>query len=291
MRTKQEPIIKLYVGRVVDNADPEGRGRVRAIVVEVMGEVPLEWASPVGVQMAGPLRGLFAPPEVGSNVTIGFQKGNIHAPLYWCGPWSAPKGVSEIPTDMQGQGGVEPTTIGFETRRYLFKLLDAAGGSGGLTIKDKETLAAFSIGSDGAIQMLGPEGRSVLLSPSGDLIQITDGSREILIDNAGIKITDQGGQSIFLDGSKILITDAAGQTFELDGTSTITLDPLAATGLIKLIAGASEFLVKGTAFFALHNANVVAYNAHTHGASVPIPVAVMAPMVSPTHISTQVATG
>ena len=50
---KQEPVFGIHIGEVVFNDDPVGRGRVRALVPGLSGDIPLPWAEPIGSSGAG----------------------------------------------------------------------------------------------------------------------------------------------------------------------------------------------------------------------------------------------
>jgi|RhiMetdeSRZDD1v2_1073273.scaffolds.fasta_scaffold40282_3 Type VI secretion system/phage-baseplate injector OB domain len=72
-----------YRGTVVNNIDPEMRGRIMAMVPDVQGLVPTTWAMPclpvLGLQM-----GVYATPMIGSGVWIEFEQGDPEYPI-WTG--------------------------------------------------------------------------------------------------------------------------------------------------------------------------------------------------------------
>lgn len=72
---------KTYIGIVEDNSDPKHLGRVKAIVVDVYDDIPLEdipWATPFK-DVNGEV---FNKPDVGKVVTIIFDGGDVHKPEY-----------------------------------------------------------------------------------------------------------------------------------------------------------------------------------------------------------------
>jgi hypothetical protein len=82
-----------YRGIVVDNADPEFRGRIIATVSSVQGLTPLTWAMPC-VPLAGFQSGTFMVPSVGSKVWIEFEHGDPNLPI-WVGCfWGS---MAEVP--------------------------------------------------------------------------------------------------------------------------------------------------------------------------------------------------
>src|SRR5262245_49088177 len=86
-----------YRGRVTDNKDPLNRGRIRALVPEVLAEESCSWALPCA-PYAGTGSGFFAIPSPGAGVWIEFEAGDVSRPV-WTGTWWANE---EVPSDEQG---------------------------------------------------------------------------------------------------------------------------------------------------------------------------------------------
>jgi hypothetical protein len=93
-----------YRGLVFNNLDPLGRGRLQALVPEVLGETPSTWALPCA-PYAGTGSGLFTIPPVGAGVWIEFEAGDVSRPI-WSGTWWA---AGEVPMDEKGTPA-QPTT-------------------------------------------------------------------------------------------------------------------------------------------------------------------------------------
>jgi uncharacterized protein involved in type VI secretion and phage assembly len=72
-----------YRGTVVQNVDPEQRGRLMVSVPAVTGTGQLNWALP-SVPFAGPGVGFFAIPPVGANVWVEYEAGDSNVPI-WSG--------------------------------------------------------------------------------------------------------------------------------------------------------------------------------------------------------------
>ena len=81
-----------YRGVVTDNKDPNGLGRVRAKVQDVLGDKELGWAMP-SVPYAGKGVGLYLIPPEKTSVWIEFEHGDPDYPI-WCGCFWAP---GEVP--------------------------------------------------------------------------------------------------------------------------------------------------------------------------------------------------
>lgn len=76
-----------YRGIVTENTDPLMRGRLKAMVPEVLAEFPSGWAEPC-VPYAGTTSGFFAVPPSGAGVWIEFEAGDPSRPV-WTGCWWA----------------------------------------------------------------------------------------------------------------------------------------------------------------------------------------------------------
>lgn len=82
-----------YRATVFNNTDPEQRGRLQAIVPDVLGQVPSSWAMPC-LPVAGKGSGSYLLPEVGAGIWIEFEQGDSNYPI-WAGCfWGA---FAELP--------------------------------------------------------------------------------------------------------------------------------------------------------------------------------------------------
>lgn len=92
-----------YRGVVVNNQDPEGRGRIQAIVPDVLGPfTPSSWALPC-LPVAGLLSGAFMVPDFRSHVWMEFEQGDPNFPIwtgcFWASRAETPDGaeVAKVP--------------------------------------------------------------------------------------------------------------------------------------------------------------------------------------------------
>lgn len=116
-------------GLVTVNVDPQNRGRLKATVPEVLGEVPSGWALPCA-PYAGTGAGFFAVPPVGAGVWIEFEAGDVSRPI-WSGTWWA---TGEVPMDERGVPAQAPTSKIFRTEFGLLLSMDDAGQT--ITLSD-----------------------------------------------------------------------------------------------------------------------------------------------------------
>jgi uncharacterized protein involved in type VI secretion and phage assembly len=94
-------LLGLYVGYVTHRDDPEGLGRIRCSIPGLV-EPHSAWAWPLGTSGGGSKDcGIFAVPEVGAEVGILFNQGDVDAPYYLTAHWGRPDGASEVPAEAQ----------------------------------------------------------------------------------------------------------------------------------------------------------------------------------------------
>ena len=172
-----------YRGTVLQNTDPEFRGRIVAIVPDVQGLVPLTWAMPC-VPMAGKLQGTFMVPQVGSGVWIEFEQGDPDYPIwvgcFWGSALEVPLAATVPPAVVPGENIVFQTTL-----QHLVAISDA------LPVAMMAPVPSPSPPGTGGI---------VLRSPSGAMIVVND---------AGIFIHNGKGASIELVGPSVAINKLA----------------------------------------------------------------------------------
>jgi hypothetical protein len=106
MSDERRPLFGLYFGEVTRRDDPENRCRVRYHIPGLTGAESADWALPLGVPGAGTAQsgGPFHPPPVGANVGILFEQGDPDKPTYLPGPWGAPGGATDAPTNSEVEG-------------------------------------------------------------------------------------------------------------------------------------------------------------------------------------------
>jgi len=172
-----------FRGTVVNNVDPEQRGRIQAIVPDVQGLTPTTWAMPC-VPIAGKQEGVYMVPQVGAAVWIEFEQGDPEYPIWVGGFWGA---LAEVPPAALAPPPIPP----------------------GQTIVIQSTLQNAIIISDATpVPMQAPvpappppgTGGIVLRSPTGAMIVVND---------TGIYINNGKGASIDLMGPSVMINKVA----------------------------------------------------------------------------------
>lgn len=103
---KEWGLTGLYWGIVIDNVDPDGRGRVTAHVPGITTQASY-WLEPVGLPgSGGSQRGTYYPPAIGATVLVGYIQGDLNEGVYWGGP---PPGDA-LPQDNKPENVIHQTT-------------------------------------------------------------------------------------------------------------------------------------------------------------------------------------
>jgi uncharacterized protein involved in type VI secretion and phage assembly len=153
-----------YRGVVIDNLDPELRGRVRASVPVVLGEISSAWALPC-LPFAGNNVGFYAVPPVGAEVWIEFEDGDPDRPILAGSLWPD---ASVAPPE-----ALEPPLEG----RLLVKT-----GGGSLMISGEASKM-------GGIILQTAGGQSVLLRDGPGFIEIQDShGNRLRMESSGITL-------------------------------------------------------------------------------------------------------
>jgi hypothetical protein len=96
-----------YRGTVLNNIDPEQRGRIMAIVPDVQGLTPTSWALPC-VPIAGKQNGIYVVPKIGDGVWIEFEQGDPDYPIWVGGFWGI---AAEVPLSALAGNPADPSIV------------------------------------------------------------------------------------------------------------------------------------------------------------------------------------
>ncbi len=118
------------VALVLDNQDPQGLGRIKVKFPAFSNDDIGHWAR-VAVLMAGDQRGTFFLPEVGDEVLVAFEAGDIASPFILGGLWNG----KDKPPDANADGKNNLRLI--KSRSGHLIRLDDTDGSEKIEIVDK----------------------------------------------------------------------------------------------------------------------------------------------------------
>jgi hypothetical protein len=153
-----------YKGFVVDNADPDKRGRLRLQIPSVLGkDVVSGWALPCAPFGGADGQGFFFVPDNKAGVWVEFEEGLLDYPI-WVGTfWSKPGGKTEVP--QPGGDQSPPTSKIIKTINHTIELADAEGGEA-IKITDKKNSNTVTIDSSG-IAMEDKSGNKITMASGG----------------------------------------------------------------------------------------------------------------------------
>lgn len=135
IHTHDTRLMGLYIGYVTDRDDPERLGRVRVCIPGVL-EPESAWAWPLGTIGGGSKNfGFFAVPEVGAELGVLFNQGNVDAPYFLAGNWGRPNGASEVPEEARVS---PPDNRVLATETFRIEL-DESQGARKLRLTNKKT--------------------------------------------------------------------------------------------------------------------------------------------------------
>jgi hypothetical protein len=161
-----------FRGSVLNNIDPEQRGRIQVVVPDVSALGPSTWALP-SLPIGGLQTGLFSIPVVGSAVWIEFEQGDLDYPI-WVGTfWGS---AAEVPVLFRG---VPPGVPGIVMQTPLqngLVISDATGPGGGILIKIA-TGASILISDLGIVIQ---NGKGAIIELKGPSVDINRGNLTIL---------------------------------------------------------------------------------------------------------------
>lgn len=180
-----------YTAQVVDNNDPEDRGRVRVSLPDILdGKVLTEWVEPqlltggkdpnvTGTKTDGSF-GVFYPPKVGDYIWVEFRMGELRHPVYKSGGWWAE--------------GEKPSDLDTDRKNAIF--ISRFGHK--IIMDETEDAAKFTVEME-----------------SGSIIEIDD-----TVDLNRILISTNKGTLLSLDDTtdaeNVTITDANGDLWKWD---------------------------------------------------------------------------
>jgi uncharacterized protein involved in type VI secretion and phage assembly len=238
-----------YRGFVVDNADPELRGRVKLQVPALLGDQATDWALPCLPCGGLADQGWFWVPEVGAQVWVEFEGGDLAHPI-WTGTfWQA--------------AGDPPAQVTAQPQSHVFK---TAGGHW-LTFEDASGSEQIHLEhSGGATLDIDPQGTVAVIDQNGAHLTLDAAAGEVFLEDAN-------GNSLKLGAAGITLEDASGNKLEmaaagitLKGTRIVLDAPQ-----VMLGGEGGEPVIKGQSFLTLLATHVHTCTAPGSPTSPPIP--------------------
>ena len=160
-----------YRATVINNVDPETRGRLILSIPDVLGVVPSTWAescTPLAGP-TGPSMGVYMVPPIGAGVWVEFEHGDPDYPIWVGCRWG---GAADIPPQAHAGLPISPNIVMQTAGQNSFVISDLPGPTGGLMLKS--TTGASIIVNDTGIYIQNGKGAS--LNMTGPTVTINNGA-------------------------------------------------------------------------------------------------------------------
>ena len=162
-----------YRGTVLNNVDPEQRGRLMLSVPDVLGTVPSSWAEPC-VPLAGPTgppMGVYLVPPIGSGVWVEFEHGDPSYPIWVGCRWGA---QSDIPPLARASLPTSPNLVVQTLGQHVLMLSDMppTPATGGIVLKS--AAGAMIVVNDSGIYI--SNGRGATITLVGPTVTVNNGA-------------------------------------------------------------------------------------------------------------------
>lgn len=157
-----------YRGTVVQNVDPEQRGRIQVLVPDVSNVVPSTWATAC-VPLAGKSMGTYLVPQVGSGVWIEYEQGDADFPIWTGCFWGL---AAEVPPLAIAGNPVSPSIVLQTGLQHSIVLSDVPGPTGGIMLKS--STGAMILVNDVGITISNGKGATIVMT--GPSVSINNGA-------------------------------------------------------------------------------------------------------------------
>ncbi len=160
-----------YRGTVINNIDPEQRGRILVSVPDVSGLLPSTWALAC-VPVTGKQSGTFMVPQIGSGVWIEFEQGNPDFPIWVGGFWGS---AADVPALALAGNPASPSIVLQTGLQNAIIISDLPGPTGGIMLKT--TTGAMILVNDVGITI--SNGKGAMIMMNGPMITFNNGALQI----------------------------------------------------------------------------------------------------------------
>ena len=171
-----------YRATVLLNVDPERRGRLQLMIPDVLGAIPSTWAEPC-VALAGPTgppMGVYLVPPIGAGVWVEFEHGDPDLPVWVGCRWGL---QSDIPLAAQSGNPADPNIV-------------------------IQSLLQQSIIVSDMPPSVPPPVMPPVPTTGGIILRSTTGA-SIVVNDAGVFISNGKGASIMMVGPNVTINNGA----------------------------------------------------------------------------------
>lgn len=123
-----------YQGTVINNIDPELRGRLQVMVPDVTSLLPSTWAEAC-TPLAGPTgppMGVYLVPPIGAGVWVEFEHGDPNRPIWVGCRWGS---QADVPTIAHAGLPASPSIVLQTAGQNMVVISDVPGPAGGIMLR------------------------------------------------------------------------------------------------------------------------------------------------------------
>ena len=164
-----------YAGTVIQNIDPEQRGRLQVLVPDVLGVIPSSWAEPC-TPLAGPTgtpMGAYFVPPIGAGVWVEFEQGDPNRPI-WVGCRFG--STADVPPLALAGLPLSPNIVLQTAGQNTLVISDLPGPTGGIMLKS--TTGAMITVNDMGITI--SNGKGAMITLMGNVVDINTGALTVM---------------------------------------------------------------------------------------------------------------
>ncbi len=166
-----------YQGTVLQNIDPEARGRLQLVVPDVLSVLPTTWAEPC-VPLAGPTgppMGVYMVPPIGAGVWVEFEHGDPDKPIWTGCRWGS---TADIPKFALLGNPADPNIVIQSLAQHMIMISDMppSPATGGIVLRSFS--GAMIVVNDSGIYL--SNGKGATIAMVGKQIDFNVGALTIL---------------------------------------------------------------------------------------------------------------
>jgi phage protein D/phage baseplate assembly protein gpV len=205
----------VVVALVSDVNDPQNLGRVKVHYPWLSDTYVSDWARTIQPG-AGKDRGAMVVPEVGDEVLVAFELGDIRRPYVVGGLYNGVDTPKTGPIDLVDSGSGEINRRSFVSRRgHRLDFLDQTGKTEGITIRTGDDKLQLLLDATGTKLTVHSDGTVLVEAKQG--VTVDAATSTVELKGGNIKLTGQNGVTIDGGGGAVKVT--AGTDLSLTGTS------------------------------------------------------------------------
>lgn len=166
-----------YQGTVINNVDPELRGRLQVMVPDVTSLVPSTWAEACAplAGPTGPPMGVYLVPPIGAGVWVEFEHGDPNRPIWVGCRWGS---QADVPSIAHAGLPVSPSIVLQTAGQNMVVISDVPGPAGGIMLRSGASTVLIN---QAGISLVAP--KVEITAAAINLVGVTD------VNQGALKVT------------------------------------------------------------------------------------------------------